>query len=183
MVATSTLYPDILPKAASGLCVGMLSHLCILKMKVEVEHLIWHLLGSYVAVLSALIYVHVSLTNWSPFEAIGYTLLETASFNMGLIISIMVYRLYFHPLRRFPGPLLAKVSMLYVVWTVHKSGVRYHEVLNGWHRLYGDVVRVGRHSSNFPASLKLVLSQLSVRPTSSQHLTTICRRYHSGEVS
>ena len=153
MVAATMLPLDILPTVLEAnhvltiivaLCAGVLSHLCILKTNVEIETVMWKLLGSYMAILSALIWAHLSLTSWTLFEALGNTLLAAAYFNTGLTASILVYRLFFHPLRHFPGPLLAKASMLYVVWVVHKSGVRYHKVLDGWHKGYGDVIRVGK---------------------------------------
>ncbi len=55
------------------------------------------------------------------------------------VIGIIVYRLFFHPLARYPGPLLAKITNLYGgyhAWTgdLHIDMLRCHEK-------YGDHVR------------------------------------------
>ncbi|KAJ7251442.1 high nitrogen upregulated cytochrome P450 monooxygenase 2 [Mycena rebaudengoi] len=59
-----------------------------------------------------------------------------------LATSIACYRLCpFHPLAKYPGPLLAKLSKL---WGVnHTRGGKYHITLLDLHRRYGPVVRTG----------------------------------------
>jgi tryprostatin B 6-hydroxylase len=63
------------------------------------------------------------------------------SFWASLWTSIIVYRLFFHRLREFPGPVLARVSKLY-----HASRIlrrNNFEVIQEWHDMYGPIVRVG----------------------------------------
>ncbi|KAJ9625987.1 hypothetical protein H2204_010286 [Knufia peltigerae] len=61
--------------------------------------------------------------------------------------SIAVYRLFFHPLRKFPGPWQAKLTK----WT----GVRWatsgelHFIVQAQHEKYGDVVRTGPNELSF----------------------------------
>lgn len=47
----------------------------------------------------------------------------------------MLYRLYFHPLARYPGPFLAKISDMYGVW--HSMMGRLHIETEKGHRKYG----------------------------------------------
>ena len=60
-----------------------------------------------------------------------------------LITFVTVYRLSpFHPLARYPGPVLYKISMgwlAYVSWRDRKAYIYVHEL----HKRYGDVVRIG----------------------------------------
>ena len=64
------------------------------------------------------------------------------SFYAGLFSSITIYRLYFHPLRHFPGPPGAKFWQFDHVRRVSAKcdGFKYLDAL---HHQYGDFVRVG----------------------------------------
>jgi hypothetical protein len=53
---------------------------------------------------------------------------------------ILVYNLFFHPLRKFPGPWLAAASPYYWMWKII-LGQKHTSALE-WHDLYGEVVRV-----------------------------------------
>ena len=56
---------------------------------------------------------------------------------------VIAYRLApFHPLARYPGPVLCKISkgwLAYVSWKGRKAHIYVHEL----HMRYGDVVRIG----------------------------------------
>lgn len=59
-----------------------------------------------------------------------------------LVSSITIYRLSpFHPLARYPGPVLARISRLWALWRVvnGKQHIDSHELF----LRYGDVVRTG----------------------------------------
>lgn len=60
---------------------------------------------------------------------------------MGLFLSMIVYRVFFHRLRHFPGPVMAKVSKLYGLWM--SRGAQYYLEVEKLHDKYGDIVRVG----------------------------------------
>ena len=65
------------------------------------------------------------------------------SYNVSLFTSIAIYRIFFHPLRNFPGPLGVRVSKF---WHVAKLlGQPNFKVLEEWHQQYGDFVRTGEH--------------------------------------
>ena len=56
-------------------------------------------------------------------------------------IGVVIYRLWFHPLAKYPGPLFAKISGLYILIAAIQCRDTYTRY--GLHRKYGKVVRVG----------------------------------------
>ncbi|KAL7930099.1 cytochrome P450 [Trichoderma chlorosporum] len=64
-------------------------------------------------------------------------------FLYGLITSILLYRIFFHPLHRagFRGPWYARFTKIWHVWACRTS--RNHLVLDGMYKTYGDFVRTG----------------------------------------
>ncbi|KAH7913197.1 cytochrome P450 [Hygrophoropsis aurantiaca] len=59
-----------------------------------------------------------------------------------LLTSLFLYRLSpFHPLARYPGPLLCKVSKFWMAWV--SSDGKQHQYYCKLHKKYGDVVRIG----------------------------------------
>lgn len=65
-----------------------------------------------------------------------------AAYLAGLWGSILLYRAFFHRLRGFPGPFAARLSQFYHLWCVRRFD-RYRW-LDGLHKKYGPVVRIGR---------------------------------------
>ncbi|KAF9634223.1 Cytochrome P450 [Lasiodiplodia theobromae] len=51
------------------------------------------------------------------------------------VVSWMIYNLYFHPLASFPGPWLARSSLLWRVW--HTTSGRIHLAIDEQHKRYG----------------------------------------------
>ncbi|KAF3043534.1 hypothetical protein E8E11_001967 [Didymella keratinophila] len=78
-------------------------------------------------------------------RTLAMCLLETSrvssSFIGGLFTSLMAYRLLFHPLRSFPGPLAARVSSF---WAFAKQwpDLKLYIKLRSIHSEYGDFVRI-----------------------------------------
>lgn len=62
---------------------------------------------------------------------------------LGLFASTLLYRLFFHPLRHFPGPLDLRISKLSHVGRLLKRGCKNHELLEDMRGQYGDFVRTG----------------------------------------
>src|SRR4051794_13991282 len=48
-----------------------------------------------------------------PYSAV----LHCSAYLVGLVSSMVVYRLFFHRLRKYPGPLLMRITQLYSVYT------------------------------------------------------------------
>ncbi|KAF2632016.1 hypothetical protein BU25DRAFT_406535 [Macroventuria anomochaeta] len=60
-----------------------------------------------------------------------------------LWIYIGLYRTLFHPLRRYPGPLGARLSKYYTVKKVIATRWHWHRVQQDLQKQYGDYVRTG----------------------------------------
>jgi hypothetical protein len=61
-----------------------------------------------------------------------------------LSIWILIYRAFWHPLRRFPGPFAARLSKWWATKQTWGSGFHFHQVEQKLHEKYGDYVRTGR---------------------------------------
>lgn len=64
-----------------------------------------------------------------------------AAYLAALFTSMAVYRVFFHPLRRFPGPLAAKVSKFYALYNARNG--QMHLEQNKLFNKYGSIVRIG----------------------------------------
>ncbi|KAL1638555.1 hypothetical protein SLS58_008768 [Diplodia intermedia] len=93
--------------------------------------------GGPLAVLASL----VAFLNLPLYRAVATTALLTASFSVGLYGSIAVYRLFFHPLRKFYGPTGAKLTAL---WTMKQTfpDLKFYVKLQRIHQDHGDFIRI-----------------------------------------
>jgi len=98
-------------------------------------------LATLLVVIPALLSGPMSCTVRSPYAALP---LAFAAYWSGLVFFTLSYRLSsFHPLAKYPGPLLAKTSKL---WAAYLSGTGdQHRCLKRLHDRHGDVVRIGCH--------------------------------------
>ncbi|KAJ4022881.1 hypothetical protein NW752_003336, partial [Fusarium irregulare] len=62
-----------------------------------------------------------------------------SAFTLSLLTSIVVYRVFFHKLKSFPGPRLAAISKLW--HSVNCVGAKNHLLLEQMRKQYGDFVR------------------------------------------
>ena len=67
-----------------------------------------------------------------------------------------VYRLFLHPLKQYPGPIMASLSKLYHAW--HARNGQQYLFLERLHLEYGDFVRTGERT-DFHYSMTSVLTQ------------------------
>ena len=63
------------------------------------------------------------------------------SYLSGLYGSLLVYRIVLHPLKRFPGPVAARISSLW--FSTQLGNADAHQQLLRLHEKYGDFVRIG----------------------------------------
>ena len=89
--------------------------------------------------IPALLSGPIARTVQTPYAALP---LAFAAYWSGLLFFTLAYRLSsFHPLAKYPGPLLAKTSKW---WAAYLSGTgEQHRYLKRLHDRYGDVVRIG----------------------------------------
>ncbi|KAI2628687.1 putative cytochrome P450 [Hypoxylon sp. NC1633] len=59
----------------------------------------------------------------------------------------VVYNLYLHPLRNYPGPFLARSTLLWRFY--HSVGGRYHRRVTEQHKKYGPIVRLAPNELSF----------------------------------
>ncbi|KAL4907119.1 hypothetical protein BDW74DRAFT_121165 [Aspergillus multicolor] len=125
--------------AASALA-GVFSHIVYFK---QGEH---HLYGLfYIKLLLATIpagTLLLSRTQGTPWTtALPLVLKALTSYLTGLYTSTLLYRVFFHPLNKFPGPFSARLSSL---WTPTRlSNNNMHTTLLNMHKQYGPIVRIG----------------------------------------
>lgn len=127
--------------AAAGL--GILLHLSVFRTNFPAEDYMYTLLGFHVLSLLAAAYVYWAIAQfslWHTIMRIGYL---SSSFHVGLLLSISVYRLFFHRLKHFPGPLGSKLTRFHDAYLAAKD-VQYNVEIGKLHDQYGDFVRTGK---------------------------------------
>ncbi|TCD70749.1 hypothetical protein EIP91_001778 [Steccherinum ochraceum] len=113
---------------------GLLAHLIFKRYEPERPLYVALLVLAAPLVLSLLLVTHLPL--------ISSLVVSFVTYNATLLTSILFYRVGpFHPLARYPGPLLCKVSMIYMA--IHTYHGKRHEYIRQLFELYGDVVRTG----------------------------------------
>ncbi|KAH9908408.1 cytochrome P450 [Xylariomycetidae sp. FL2044] len=101
------------------------------------------LLGAYIVAVTALLVSDIVQGDTGIFAALVRRTEAVVFFNTGLAGSILVYRAFFHRLRRFPGPFLAELSRFCAMSTAAKN-LQANVEAQRLHAEYGDFVRVGR---------------------------------------
>lgn len=107
-----------------------------------IELLVWQMLAAFSALGLAIFYADVQVFHTPPSGAAKNLAISATSFALTLTTSILIYRAFFHRLRKFPGPFAARLTKLWSVYNSSKN-LQYHFVLDDVHKKYGDVVRTG----------------------------------------
>ncbi|KXJ87901.1 cytochrome P450 [Microdochium bolleyi] len=127
--------------AIPGLILGFLSHWLVF---IRGEHL-KPAPGYFLATLTTPSVIALTLVRYLHFtraRALAATAVGWLSYFVALYSSMLVYRVWFHPLRHFPGPRLARLSQFWgVLKTAPKTDNFRH--LDRLHEQYGEYVRVG----------------------------------------
>ncbi|KAL3458995.1 cytochrome P450 [Aspergillus heterothallicus] len=78
---------------------------------------------------------------------LGRIVFSSVVIALTIIVISVVYNLFFHPLRQYPGPLFARASGLWGFY-LNLQGRRAHEIVKA-HQRYGRVVRVAPNLLSF----------------------------------
>ncbi|KAJ5424614.1 cytochrome P450 [Penicillium cf. griseofulvum] len=62
--------------------------------------------------------------------------------TLGIYCSVILYRMFFHKLRKFPGPFLARASNFYII-AISGKKLRFYLESQRLHRIHGDYLRIG----------------------------------------
>ncbi len=122
----------------------------------QVEPLPQHVLAAYAAGTAGLTYSLHTHRHLTVLKAFGNASLLAGVYTACLLVSIGVYRLFFHRTRRFPGPASAALSKWALV-PVDAAGTRPY-YLRKLHKQYGDIVRTGPREISVldPAAISLM---------------------------
>lgn len=91
-------------------------------------------------------------------EALAHSGKLHACYLGGIYAGLVVYRLFFHPLRHFPGPLDLKISALSLTYRVRHLDC--HKRVQELHSQYGPFLRIGPSAISVihPSAIKLIHS-------------------------
>ncbi|KAJ0425150.1 cytochrome P450 [Aspergillus carlsbadensis] len=118
---------------------GLTSHTFFIRYS-DVDRLVGKCFLPYIYIQTAC-WLWLCIQERSLFAPALFITLANASFWTPLLASITIYRIYFHALRKYPGPSAARFTSWWGVWKLARGANRYqlHDEL---HRQYGDIVRV-----------------------------------------
>ena len=125
----------------SAAFLGLISHhLLFIHGEHHEEGPLW--LGFCLLVQAVFLIAQIAIYKAQVREAVIALTWVMASFATALFGSILIYRIFFHRLRSFPGPFLAKTTKLWHVWKVAPKSDNFRQ-LDSLHHTYGDFVRTG----------------------------------------
>jgi hypothetical protein len=143
LVILNAMSPSTLVLALTSALLGLTSHLTYF---IHSHHPFYHCTFIALTFLLCPIISLVFLTRIASFplrEALRLVAVTWWSFTGSIWLSMGIYRLFFHRLRRYPGPFLAKLSQVWWVWRNLRE--QNYLVLDELHRTYGEYVRVGMY--------------------------------------
>ena len=128
---------DAAALASAGAAIGIGSHLLYWMHGLrtpQAARIFWSHVAAFALTFAVCVWSHGALHGlWAAGALCG-------SYLAGLFGSMTVYRVFFHRLRRFPGPVSARISLMHG-W--FRDRYRSHERLVRWCDQYGDIVRIG----------------------------------------
>lgn len=138
----AALESNVSDQAFAAVGLGVLLHLGIFRTSFPVENYLYTFLALYVTVILATVSVSLIITDLSQGQVLMRVACMISAFNSGLLVSISVYRLFFHRLRHFPGPFWSRLSRFYDAFLAGRN-VQYHVEIEKLHDQYGDFIRTG----------------------------------------
>lgn len=144
---------------ATAFLSGVLLHVTVFRLGEWDMYFLTIVSGTLLLDLSATVAVrygtavgHESL--WVAFQFVSSVL---GCCVVGIFSSILVYRLAFHRLNKFPGPFLARISNIYpTALSLKEPKFQLHKEVQALHRQYGDIVRLGKLQTTTRRQAKLL---------------------------
>lgn len=143
-----------------ALLAGILSHLMF--FKIGERHLYpFRYVQAFILAFVGTFMAKSNFQGLSTGAAATQTALLATFYFTGLYLSLVVYRLFFNPLNRFPGPYGARLSKFDFVFRLTKMDG--HHKLYAMHQKYGKFVRIGPNdlSVSDPDGVQIVQGQNS----------------------
>lgn len=135
------LNADYASSGLSAILLGILAHVTVIR-PLAVEEYLGEIFTTYAVSAVILGYAYRFIAGLPTVQTLARVAWGLSAFNVGLFFSIAVYRAFFHPLHRFPGPFLSKVSRFYDAYLAGRD-LQYHVELERLHKTHGDFVRTG----------------------------------------
>ncbi|KAK7178821.1 hypothetical protein DPSP01_014343 [Paraphaeosphaeria sporulosa] len=87
----------------------------------------------------------MAVLNWDELRFAHYSPGQSVAISSGVLLFIYIianaiYRLYFHPLARFPGPLFARLTPIPATWSLLRGRIPFY--VKACHDKYGPIVRI-----------------------------------------
>ena len=134
---------ESLPPALLALGAGVASHLFYFKIG---EHHMLPVVYLQVFLLACITstFALLNFTEATVSSALGTVATLASSWLLGVYASLLTYRLFFHPLNKFPGPWQARVGDLWM--STRLTGLNAYYVFDNLHKKNGRFVRIGSNS-------------------------------------
>lgn len=144
LISKSMAEPTLIAGVSASL--GVIFHLSILSR--EIDSASGSLLIAFFLFWAGLVIALLQHFGSTVLSAFLRASLACSCFLLALALCTLIHRVFFHRLRRFPGPFGAKISRFWTVRLIKSSDFKYHVELEKLHRTYGDFVRTGLTSQH-----------------------------------
>lgn len=164
------LNADLVSLGVSIASLGVLSHVSIFRT-LPVEEYLLGLLGSSLVAVLIICLAYLFVTGLAVLQVLTRVTIIVCSFNAGLVSSIGIYRLFFHRLRHFPGPIPSRISRFYDAYLSGKS-IQYNVEIEKLHDTYGDFIRTGQCAPICEGEMSDLI--FPIRSTRDLHCQKVC---------
>ena len=107
----------------------------------EVHQYSWPTINAFLLTCLGMVITGVNVYSLAISESIGATTMIAGAFLLGGFGNCLVWRMFFNPLNKFPGPWSARISCFWFTFQLGKADGYYK--LQALHKKYGKYVRIG----------------------------------------
>jgi hypothetical protein len=126
----------------TGVVAGICFHFLVAAPTVEFERYMRRFIAAAGLFSGGDLTVSLFFTGRSTTAALAHLIMPWSGFVVGLLLSLTIYRLFFHRCQIFPGPVAAKLTRFYASY-LNAPGEQFNEKLKAIHTEYGDYARIG----------------------------------------